>query len=90
MLFGTAHALRDEIHGAAEQAMSWPQKMACIESFAIHARVLEAFIWDSPSKAYPDGAELTHLFPAMKAPAAARALPNLAERAREEERTAEL
>ena len=30
-------------------------------------------------------AELTHLFRAMKAPAAARALPNLAERAREEE-----
>jgi len=29
--------------------------------------------------------ELTHLFRAMKAPAAARALPNLAERAREEE-----
>ena len=30
-------------------------------------------------------AELTHLFRAMKAPAAARALPNLAERARQEE-----
>src|SRR5436305_7277940 len=30
-------------------------------------------------------AELTHLFRAMKAPAAARALPELAERAREEE-----
>ena len=29
--------------------------------------------------------ELTHLFRAMKAPAAARALPKLAERAREEE-----
>src|SRR5947208_3999910 len=29
--------------------------------------------------------ELTHLFRAMKAPAAARALPNLAERARQEE-----
>jgi DNA replication protein DnaC len=31
------------------------------------------------------GSELTHLFRAMKAPAAARALANLAERAREEE-----
>ncbi len=30
-------------------------------------------------------AELTHLFRAMKAPAAARAMPKLAERAREEE-----
>jgi hypothetical protein len=30
-------------------------------------------------------AELTHLLRAMKAPAAARALPNLAERARQEE-----
>ena len=30
-------------------------------------------------------AELTHLFRAMKAPAAARALPKLAERARSEE-----
>ena len=30
-------------------------------------------------------AELTHLFRAMKAPAAARALPNLAERARQQE-----
>ena len=30
-------------------------------------------------------AELTHLFRTMKAPAAARALPNLAERARQEE-----
>jgi hypothetical protein len=29
--------------------------------------------------------ELTHLFRAMKAPAAARALPKLAERARQEE-----
>ena len=31
------------------------------------------------------GSELTYLFRAMKAPAAARALPKLAERAREEE-----
>jgi hypothetical protein len=30
-------------------------------------------------------AELTHLFRALKAPAAARAVPKLAERAREEE-----
>ena len=34
-------------------------------------------------------AELTHLFRTMKVPAAARALPKLAERAREEEWTYE-
>ncbi len=56
MLFGTAQALRDGIQGAKQGAMSWPQKMACIESFAIHSRVLEAFLWDRPRKAYPDDA----------------------------------
>jgi hypothetical protein len=56
MLFATAQALRDEIQGAEPQVMSWAQKMACIDSFAIRARVLEAFLWDSPRKAYPDDA----------------------------------
>ena len=55
MLFGTAQ-LRDDIQGTELGAMSWPQKMACIESFALHARVLEAFLWDRPRKAYPDDA----------------------------------
>ena len=54
MLFGTAQALRDDIQGAEPGALSWPQKMACIESFAMHARVLEAFLWDKRRKAYPD------------------------------------
>jgi hypothetical protein len=30
--------------------------MACIEAFAIHARLLEAFLWDRPSKHHPDDA----------------------------------
>ena len=30
--------------------------MACIEAFAIHARVLEAFLWDKPNKNHPDDA----------------------------------
>jgi hypothetical protein len=56
MLFGAAQALRDDIQGAEQGAMSWSQRMACLESFAIHARVLEAFQWDRPRKAYPDDA----------------------------------
>jgi hypothetical protein len=54
MLFGTAQALRDEVQGPMEGTLPWPQKMACIEAFAIHARVLEAFLWDRPSKRHPD------------------------------------
>jgi len=30
--------------------------MACIDSFAIHARVLEAFLWDKRHKSHPDDA----------------------------------
>ncbi len=56
MLYGTAQVLRDEVQGPKQGTMSWPEKMACIEAFAIHARVLEAFLWDKPRKAYPDDA----------------------------------
>lgn len=45
MLFGTAQVLRDEVQGPRRGMLPWPQKMACIEAFAIHARVLEAFLW---------------------------------------------
>jgi hypothetical protein len=62
MLFGTAQALRDDVQGREQRAMSWPQRMACIESFAIHARVLEAFLWDKPRKAHPDDAFATDFF----------------------------
>jgi hypothetical protein len=56
MLFGTAQVLRDEVQGPRQGSLSWAQKMACIEAFAIHARVLEAFLWDKPSKHHPDDA----------------------------------
>jgi hypothetical protein len=56
MLFGTAQVLRDEVRGPTRGLLPWPQKMACIEAFAIHARVLEAFLWDRPSKHHPDDA----------------------------------
>lgn len=56
MLFGSAQTLRDEIQGPTQGTLPWPQKMACIEAFAIHARVLEAFLWDKPSKHHPDDA----------------------------------
>ena len=56
MLFGTAQVLRDEVQGPRRGSLRWPQKMACIEAFAIHARVLEAFLWDRPSKHHPDDA----------------------------------
>jgi hypothetical protein len=54
MLFLMADRLRR--HEQADQVLPEDVKMACIESFAIHARVLEAFLWDSPRKAYPEDA----------------------------------
>lgn len=56
MLFGTAQALRDDLQGSKIGQLPWPEKMACIEAFAIHARVLEAFLWDEPRKRFPDDA----------------------------------
>lgn len=56
VLFGTAQALRDDVQGPEAGELPWPQRMACIESFAIHARVLEAFLWDEPRKRFPDDA----------------------------------
>jgi hypothetical protein len=56
MLFGTAQSLRDEVQGPTQGTLAWPQKMASIEAFAIHARVLEAFLWDKPSKHHLDDA----------------------------------
>ncbi len=41
MLYGTAQVLRDEVQGPKQGTLSWPQTMASIEAFAIHARVLE-------------------------------------------------
>jgi hypothetical protein len=56
VLFGTAQALRDEVQGPTAGELPWPLKMACLEAFAIHARVLEAFLWDIPRKRFPDDA----------------------------------
>jgi hypothetical protein len=61
MLFGTAQVLRDEVQGPAQGTLPWPQKMACIEAFAIHARVLEEFLWDKPNKR-PDDAVAIDFF----------------------------
>ena len=56
MLFGTAQLLRDEVQGPRRGLLPWSQKMACVEAFAVHARVLEAFLWDRPNKHHPDDA----------------------------------
>lgn len=56
MLFGTAQALRDDLQGSKIGQLPWPEKMACIEAFAIHARVLEAFLWNAPNKRFPEDA----------------------------------
>jgi hypothetical protein len=56
MLFGTAQTLRDEVQGSKVGQRPWPEKMACIEAFAIHARVLEAFLWYDPHKKFREDA----------------------------------
>lgn len=56
MLFGAAQVLRDDVQGPESGKLPWAHKMACIEAFAIHARVLEAFLWDQPNKRHPDDA----------------------------------
>lgn len=64
VLFGTAQALRDDVQGPTQCALPWPQKMACIEAFTIHARSLEAFVWGKPSKHHPDDAFAIDFFDA--------------------------
>jgi hypothetical protein len=64
MLFGCAQVLRDDIQGEAAGTLPWPQRMACIESLAIHARVLEAFLWDASRRAFPDDALAIDFFDA--------------------------
>lgn len=54
MLFLMADRLRRHQNG--DLVLPEDIKMACIDSFAIHARGVEAFVWDSPRKAYPDDA----------------------------------
>jgi hypothetical protein len=54
MLFLMADRLRRHQNG--DLVLPEDITMACIESFAIHARVLEAFLWNAPRRAYPDDA----------------------------------
>ncbi|HEY1855581.1 MAG TPA: hypothetical protein VGG40_13440 [Solirubrobacterales bacterium] len=55
MLFRLADRLR--AHSEGHEQLPWEVEMACIESFAIHARALEGFIWaDRKGGRYPDDA----------------------------------
>jgi hypothetical protein len=56
LLFGAAQILRDDIQGPVAGTLPWAQKMVCIEAFALHARALEAFLWDEPRKLHPEDA----------------------------------
>lgn len=63
MLFGSAQTLRDDIQGPEKGSRPWAERMASFEAFAIHARVLEAFLWDKPSRRHPDDALAIDFFP---------------------------
>lgn len=62
MLFGTAQALREEVQGPIAGTLPWTLKMASIEAFAIHARVLEEFLWAKPKRGFPDDAHAADFF----------------------------
>lgn len=59
MLFRLADRLRASIDG---EQLPWEVEMACIESFAIHARVLEGFLWGDPKPRFPDDAFASEFF----------------------------
>lgn len=61
MLFGTANRLRDHAKNVTE--LEWALHMACIESFAMHARSLEQFLWSDPSARFPDDAFAADFLP---------------------------
>lgn len=63
MLFRLADRLRAHIDG--KEQLSWEVEMACIESFAIHMRALEQFVWrDREGDRFPDDAYASDYFPA--------------------------
>lgn len=63
MLFRLADRLRAHVDGQAPFA-SWEVEMACIESFALHMRVLKEFLWgDSNPDRFPDDARAVDFFP---------------------------
>lgn len=64
MLFCLADRLRAHVDGH-QPFPSWEVQMACIESFALHMRVLSEFFWgDSNPKRFPDDARAVDFFPA--------------------------
>lgn len=64
MLFRLADRLRAHVDGQ-NAFPSWEVEMACIESFALHMRVLSEFIWGDPHpKRFPDDARAVDFFPA--------------------------
>jgi hypothetical protein len=63
MLFRLADRLR--AHTDDAEQLSWEVEMACIESFAIHMRALEQFVWgDRKDERFPDDAFAADYFPA--------------------------
>jgi hypothetical protein len=60
MLFRLADRLRISTDG--KDALPWDVEMACIESFAIHARALEGFLWRDPNERFPDDAFASEYF----------------------------
>lgn len=66
MLFRLADRLRAHVDG--RERLPWEVEMACIESFALHARVLMEFLWGDPkpSSRFPDDAFAAEFFPPGK------------------------
>jgi hypothetical protein len=60
MLFRLADRLRTHIDG--EVQLPWEVEMACIESFAIHMRALEQFVWRDRDDRFPDDAHASDYF----------------------------
>jgi hypothetical protein len=64
MLFRLADRLRAHVDGQ-KAFQSWEVEMGCIESFALHMRVLSEFIWGDPNpKRFPEDARAADFFPA--------------------------
>ncbi|MGA8745430.1 MAG: hypothetical protein WB507_06175 [Solirubrobacterales bacterium] len=63
MLFRLADRLR--AHSDSGEQLPWEVEMACIESFALHARVLIEFLWNDPraNSRHPDDVFAADYFP---------------------------
>lgn len=64
MLFRLADRLRAHVDG--KEPLPWDLEMACIEAFALHARVLIEFLWHDPqpNARFPDDAFAADYFQA--------------------------